>query len=330
MRSNLYDTGSAPKLIARKLHTYRDLPAETQMGYQLVGLTHSGKLLLTNDMVGQSYFASITNEADAQWSVSKYVAPRRTAYHSQPSIAKHGVYALIPNAVLLLSFLAFTAAELASGRPLSGALNLPPFSNFDSALLFCLFATIATLVSVGITIYICRQRGLAHSTTLAWALSTVLLGLAGPLTVVAIYPPRCWKIARDAIAADALIAPNANSAQVNGIRRPSRVSRSSIAIRQRRSCARRQREREPDRSISRDLTSQWVIVPSLIRERLSSQIYRLAAVATGQPLPLGSGSYGCCMGIVYSALGTRRPAYRRNLSSPGAGRLPAMQSPPTH
>jgi hypothetical protein len=62
----------------------------------------------------------------------------------------------------------------------------------ESLTLFCLVTLVATLASVCISIYLSRRRGLSIAATVGWGLATILLGIAGPLTILALYSPLCF------------------------------------------------------------------------------------------------------------------------------------------
>ena len=191
---------SVPKLKATEIHNYPALPADISADYASFGLTNSGKLVAVTSWQTKNFFGSVTNDKDANWEASPYISPWQRPQQSPPVLA---AISLMPLGLFLFMSIVGTIVELANGRAMFTGVSQLPWGIGEGLTLFVVALVVVTAVSVILAIYACKRRGLSVSTTTRWALATVLLGLAGPIIVVALYPrfafeacPRCNKSRR--------------------------------------------------------------------------------------------------------------------------------------
>ena len=180
--------GGLPTLTMRKLHTYPALPAELGGNYPGFGLTKSGKLVVATQWGGQSFFASVTGDENSVWEVSTYIGPQAA---QQSRVI--GAIALLPFGLFLFAFAVISLRDLTNGRSLNSVFTQLLLPQGESLTLFCTLVLIATAASAGITIHLCRRRGLSIAATLARGLAALLLGIAGPLSILALYSPRSFE-----------------------------------------------------------------------------------------------------------------------------------------
>ncbi len=196
--THLHRNRPLPKLSARKLLALPELP-ENFSDFPQIGLCADGKLVaIANYSRERAAFATISLESRDHWTVEEFLLPKP---NGQSEIASAAVVSLFPPGCIALALGIAMSFALFSGKPSVVALSeIAPPPEFQ---VIIFLPILITLLSIGVAFYLCRRRGLSMSTSVAWSAATLLLGIAGPITIAAIYPrlvrelcQRCGKMRR--------------------------------------------------------------------------------------------------------------------------------------
>ncbi len=175
-----------PPLKLKELATF---PAPPKQLSELasIAMTEDGKFIAV-DHVNTSY-ATLDSSSDTEWQVTRFISP-----HSLPEgIDAIASAAVVPIGTFLVFVVSSVVAQIMAGRP--------PLVQLEAALpsadlmwVMIVVSILATSALAMVTYWLCQRRGLGRGTTVLWSIVSLFLGLATPLSIVAIYPKLVYEV----------------------------------------------------------------------------------------------------------------------------------------
>jgi hypothetical protein len=146
-----------------------------------IALTATGNVVALH-FKGSSY-AKLESTTDATWQVTRYVSPEMQSMGLVATL----LAAVIPAGLFVIVATTSMMGDFFGGRgTIAGMEGM--FPGEDVMWMMVAAALMATITLAAFTHWLCRLRGLTGGIKLAWTVSTLFLGLATPLAIVAIYP----------------------------------------------------------------------------------------------------------------------------------------------
>jgi hypothetical protein len=135
-------------------------------------------------------FLTYNSKSDTNWTVTPFRNPNKDLNNNFENL----LFSVLP-----LLFSIVVAISIGSDILLNGT-SLPTIDSFMYFLQdeygFVILGTVVVLLSMIVTYYACQRRMLSRSETIRWCCWTVLLGLATPIAILAIYTrPACLRCA---------------------------------------------------------------------------------------------------------------------------------------
>ncbi len=172
-------TRSLPALKLQEVATF-PAPPFSQSDFSSMAVTAEGKIVALD--IANTAYATLDSNNASQWQVTHFVSPQQPVGPDAMLMA-----ALLPIGLYLVFTSFFVVGNVMAGRaPLTQLdVSLP---SADTLWVLIVVAIVAALALAMVTNWLCRRRGLGRGSVVLWTIATLILGLATPIAVVAIYP----------------------------------------------------------------------------------------------------------------------------------------------